>query len=48
MEDTPKGILILAVTFLGFVFVLTGCMERRLKKIGQVVRQIEDDTKYVN
>jgi hypothetical protein len=29
-------------------FYVTGCTERRLKKLGQVVRQFEDDSKYVN
>ena len=48
MEDASKGILILAITFSAFAFVLTGCMEMRLKKLGQVVRQIEEDSKYVN
>ena len=48
MEDTLAGLLILTSTFAVFTFVLVGCMERRLKKLGQVVRQIEDDSKYVN
>jgi hypothetical protein len=48
MEDALTGFLILTSTFAVFTFVLTGCMERRLKKLGRVVRQIEDDSKYVN
>jgi len=48
MEDALAGLLILTSTLSVFAFVLTGCMERRLKKLGQVVRQIEDDSKYVN
>lgn len=41
MEDTLKGLLILGSTFAVFTFVLTGCMEMRLKKI-------ENDSKYIN
>jgi hypothetical protein len=48
MEDTTAGLLILMSTFAVFTFILTGCMERRLRNIGHLVRQIEDDTKYVN
>lgn len=48
MEETLVGLLILTSTLAVFAFVLTGCMERRLTKLGRLVRQIEDDSKYVN
>jgi len=48
MEDALAGLLILTSTLSVVAFVMNGSKERRLKKLGQVVRQIEDDSKYVN
>lgn len=43
-----KGVAILA-GFLAFgAFILGGMMERKLARINKVVKQIEDDAKYVN
>jgi len=46
-EDV-KGIAILT-GFLAFgAFILGGIMERKLARINKVVKQIEEDAKYVN
>jgi hypothetical protein len=46
--EEVKGLAILT-GFLAFgAFILGGMMERRLQKIDRVVKQIEDDSKYVN
>jgi hypothetical protein len=46
--EEVKGLAI----FTGFMtfgaFILGGVMERRLKKVDRVVKQAEDDAKYVN
>jgi len=43
-----KGLVI----FMGFLafgaFILGGMMERKLTRINKVVKQIEEDAKYVN
>jgi hypothetical protein len=46
--DEAKGLVIFAGTFALYAFVIIGCMERRLKHLDRVVKQIEQDTKYVN
>jgi hypothetical protein len=38
------GLIIFAGMVGAYTFILLGCLERRLKKVGQVV----DDSKYVN
>ena len=44
-----QGLAIFAGTFAIYTLVLLGCMERRLKRLGRVVKQIEDEnSKYVN
>ena len=40
-----QGLCIFVGTFAIYAFVLFGCMERRLKR---VVKQIEEESKYVN
>jgi hypothetical protein len=46
--EESKGLVI----FVGFVaiytFILVGCLERRLKKVDRIVKQVEEDAKYVN
>jgi hypothetical protein len=43
-----KGLAILT-GFLAFgAFILGGMMERKLARINKVVKQIEEDAKYVN
>ena len=46
--DEAKGLVIFAGVFAVYAFVLVGCMERRLKYLDRVVKQIEQDSKYVN
>ena len=43
-----RGLAIFVGTFAVYAFVLLGCMERRLKRLDRVVKQIEKDAKYVN
>ena len=46
--DDVKG-LIIFVSFMTFTaFILGGMMERRLANVDKIVKNIEDDTKYVN
>jgi hypothetical protein len=46
--DDVKGLAILT-GFLAFgAFILGGVMERKLARINKVVKQIEEDAKYVN
>jgi hypothetical protein len=46
--DDVKGVAILS-GFLAFgAFILGGMMERKLARINNVVKQIEEDSKYVN
>ena len=43
-----QGLAIFAGTFAVYAFVLFGCMERKLKRLDHFVKQIEEDSKYVN
>ena len=44
-----KGLAIFAGTFTIYALVLLGCMERKIRRLGRIVKQIEDeDAKYVN
>ena len=43
-----KGLVIFTGIVAVYTFVLLGCLERRLKKVGRVVKQAEEDSKYVN
>lgn len=43
-----QGLVIFAGTFAVYAFVICGCMERRLKSLDRIVKQIEKDGKYVN
>lgn len=43
-----KGLVIFTGVVFMYSFVLLGCLEQRLKKVGRVVKQIEEDAKYVN
>ena len=42
------GLVFFVGTFAIYAFVLLGCMERRLKRLDRVVKQIEEESKYVN
>lgn len=46
--DDAKGAVIFVGAFAIYAFVLLGCMERRLARLGRTVKQIEEDAKYVN
>jgi hypothetical protein len=43
-----KGLVIFTGIVAMYTFVLLGCLERRLKKLDRVVKQVEEDAKYVN
>ena len=43
-----QGLAIFAGTFAIYALVLLGCMERKIKRLGIIVKQIEEDSKYVN
>jgi hypothetical protein len=43
-----KGLVILTGFAAMYTFILLGCLERRLKKVGRVVKQAEEDSKYIN
>jgi len=43
-----KGLVILTGIVAMYTFILLGCLERRLKKVDRAVKQVEDDSKYVN
>ena len=47
MEEL-KGLVIFTGIIAMYTFILLGCLERRLKKVDQVVKQVEDDAKYVS
>jgi hypothetical protein len=47
MEEL-KGLVIFTGAVAMYTFILLGCLERRLKKVGQVVKKVEEDAKYVN
>jgi hypothetical protein len=42
--EALKGLVIFTGMVAMYTFVLLGCLERRLKKVGAVI----EDTKYVN
>lgn len=46
--DAVKGLVIFTGTVALYVFVLLGCLERRLKNVSRVIKKVEDDVKYVN
>jgi hypothetical protein len=49
MEAADVTGLIIFVGMVGaYTFILLGCLERRLKKVDRVVKQAEEDAKYVN
>lgn len=43
-----QGLLLFVGTVSIYTFVLLGCLERRLKSVARVVKQAEDDAKYVS
>ena len=43
-----KGLVIFTGIVAMYTFILLGCLERRLKKVDRAVKQVEDDSKYVN
>lgn len=47
MEEI-KGLVIFTGIIAMYTFILLGCLERRLKKVDRVVKQVEDDAKYVS
>jgi len=49
METTDaKGLVIFLGTFAFYAFILLGYMEHRLKNLDRIIKQAEDDEKYVN
>jgi hypothetical protein len=46
--DEVNGVAILTGLLTFGAFILGGMMERKLAKIDEVVKQIEEDNKYVN
>jgi hypothetical protein len=46
--EEVKGLVILSGILAMYTFTILGCLERRLKTVGRVVKQIEEDAKYVN
>jgi hypothetical protein len=46
--EEVKGLVIFTGIVAMYTFILLGCLERRLKKVGQVVKKVEEDAKYVN
>jgi hypothetical protein len=47
MEEL-KGLVIFTGIVAMYTFILLGCLELRLKNVGRVVKQVEEDSKYVN
>jgi hypothetical protein len=47
-NEEVKGLVIFTGIVAMYTFVLLGCLERRLKKVARVVKQVEEDSKYVN
>jgi hypothetical protein len=47
MEEL-KGLVIFTGIIAMYTFILLGCLERRLKKVDRVVKQVEYDAKYVS
>lgn len=43
-----KGLVIFTGVGAMYTFIILGCLERRLKKVDKVVKQAEEDSKYVN
>ena len=43
-----KGLVILTGMVFMYSFILLGCLEQRLRRVGRVVKQMEEDAKYVN
>jgi hypothetical protein len=43
-----QGLVFFVGTVAVYTFVLLGCLEKRLKGVARVVKQVEDDTKYVS
>ena len=43
-----KGLVIFTGIVAMYTFVLLGCLEQRLKKVDRVIKQVEDDAKYVS
>lgn len=43
-----QGLVIFVGTVAIYTFVLLGCLESRLKSVARVVKQAEEDNKYVN
>ena len=46
--EEVKGLVIFTGIVAMYTFILLGCLERRLKKVGRVVKQAEEDAKYVS
>jgi hypothetical protein len=46
--EEVKGLVIFTGVVAMYTFIILGCLERRLKKVGRVVKQAENDSKYVN
>lgn len=49
MEDCDlKGLVIITGIIAVYTFIILGCLEERLKSVGRFVKQVEDESKYVN
>jgi hypothetical protein len=49
METTDViGLLIVMGTFMTVSIILCSEMERKLRRVDRVIKQIEEDTRYVN
>jgi hypothetical protein len=47
--EEAKGLIIFAGTWALLAMFVCGCMERRLRRLNRIVRDIDEDmTKYVN
>ena len=46
--EEVKGLVIFTGVVAMYTFIILGCLERRLKKVGRVVKQAEEDSKYIN
>jgi hypothetical protein len=46
--EALKGLVIFTGIVVTYTLVLLGCLERRLQKVGRVIKQVEDDAKYVS
>lgn len=46
--DDLKGLVIITGIIATYTFIILGCLESRLKRVDRIVKQVEDDSKYIN